>query len=288
MLVLLTMLWGSSFVLLKDALDDFPAGSLMGLRFSLSALALLPLVGRSLQPSNGRLPPGLLRAGVELGLLLFAGYGTQTVGLLYTTVHRSAFITALNVVAVPLLLGLTGRRVEHRIWLAALVALAGVGLLSYDGTPLNWGDFWTLGTAISYAFYVIRVDHYVIRFPALALSTVQLFFMAGLSLLWMLLQERAWLSDMFQTEAWLSLPWGMLLFLALVCTTLTTLLQLWGQQWVSPARASVLFSLEPVWASLFAFLLLQESLSPQGIAGAVAIVSASLLAISPRGSTTAV
>lgn len=284
MLVLMTMLWGSTFVLLKDTLDTLPAGSIMGLRFGLSALALLPLVGKSLQPSGGKLPPGLLRAGGELGLLLFLGYATQTMGLLYTTVHRSAFITSLNVVVVPLLLGLAGRRVKGRIWLAALVALAGVGLLSYDGTPLNWGDVWTLGTAIAYAVYVIRIDHYVTRFPALALSIVQLVVMAILSCLWMLLAEQAWLSEMLQTGAWLALPWGTLLFLALICTTLTTLLQLWGQQWVPPAQASVLFTLEPVWASLFALLLLKESLSLQGLAGAGAIVSASLLAIPRRGS----
>lgn len=280
-LVLLTLLWGSTFVLMKDGLTELPPGSFMGLRFGISALALLPLWRRSLQPSGGQLPPGILRAGLELGLLLFAGYGTQTLGLIHTTVHRSAFITSLNVVFVPLILSLAGRRVGWRAGLAALVAVAGVGLLSYDGAPPNWGDLWTLGTAIAYAFYIIRIDYYVTHFPALALSIVQLIAMAGLSLGWMLLQDGAWLRDQIQSGAGLQLPWGLLFFLALACTTLTTLLQLWGQQRVPPAQASVLFTLEPVWASLFALGLLGEHLSLLGIVGAGAICCASLLAIAP-------
>lgn len=286
MLVMLTVLWGSTFVLVKDGLAEMPPGSFTGLRFSLSGLALLPLWRLSLQSSGGKIPPGLKRAGVELGLLLFAGYGTQTLGLLYTTVHRSAFITALNVVFVPLILSFAGRRAPQRVWLAALVAVAGVGLLSYDGTPLNWGDLWTLGTAIAYAGYIIRIDYYVQRFPALALSIAQLLVMAGLSIAWMLLADQAWLLETWESGAWLRLPWGLVLFLALACTTLTTLLQLWGQQRVPPAQASVLCTLEPVWASLFALVLLGEHLSFQGLAGAVAIVMASLLTIPLRAQAT--
>lgn len=259
-----TLLWGSTFVVVKDTLNTLSPSLLLSVRFILSALCLLPFL---------RTDWKLWFAGTELGLVLFVGYATQTIGLQYTSVHRSAFLTALNVFFVPLFLSYFGHRLSRRIWLASLLAIAGVGLLSYDVVPPNWGDLWSLGTAIAYAIYIIRLGYYGQTHPALALSAVQLWVSAIFATLWAVFSQPAW----FAPAQLAQLPWGALMYLAIACTTVTTLLQAWGQQRVSASQSAVLFTLEPVWASVFAFVLLGETLGLQGLIGAALVITATFV-----------
>lgn len=273
-LLLLTVLWGSSFVVVKDAVNQVPPGLLLAVRFIVAALGLTPFLRRDWK---------LWRAGAELGFYLLLGYGSQTVGLLYTTVHRSAFVTSLNVLFLPLLLGLLGHRLGWKIWLAAGLALGGVGLLSSDGTPPNIGDLWTLGTAIAYALYILRLGTFSQRYSSLqgslSLSAVQLWMTAGGAVAWAWVESPAGLVPGAIAQDLSGLPWGALIYLAIACTTLTTFLQTLGQRWVSPAQSAVLFTLEPVWASVFALLILGETLSTQGLLGAGLILVAMFVTV---------
>ncbi|WP_038055758.1 DMT family transporter [Thermus amyloliquefaciens] len=259
---LLTLLWGTTFVVVKGAVGEMAPSLLVLLRFLLASLFFLPWALR--------LPKGVWGPGLELAFWLLLGYASQAVGLMYTSASRSAFITALNVVLVPLLLGLAGRRLGP-VWLAALLAFLGVGLLSYDPRqpPLNVGDLWTLLTAFTYALYIVRLEVHAKTFPSLPLTAVQVFGTAFLALPWAL----------WEGVEWEGIPWGAVLYLGVVATALTTWLQTWGQKYVPAPQAAILYTLEPVWATLFAFLVLGERLGVTGLLGAVLVILATLQAI---------
>ncbi|TBH20562.1 DMT family transporter [Thermus thermamylovorans] len=262
-LSVLTFIWGSTFVVVKGAVEAISPNFLVLLRFLVAALFFLPLLGR--------LPRGVWGPGLELAFWLLLGYASQAIGLMYTTASRSAFITALNVVLVPLLLGLAGRRVGP-VWLAALLAFLGVGFLSYDPRqpPFNVGDLWTLLTALTYALYIVRLEVHAKSFPSLPLTAVQVYGTALFALPVVLAEGSLRLEGV---------PWGAILYLGVVATALTTWLQTWGQRYVPAPQAAVLYTLEPVWATLFAFLLLGERLGLLGLVGGSLVVFATLQAI---------
>uniref|UniRef100_A0A7C2BYF5 DMT family transporter n=2 Tax=Thermus islandicus TaxID=540988 RepID=A0A7C2BYF5_9DEIN len=259
---LLTLIWGTTFAVVKGAVAEVPPGLLVFWRFLVASAFFLPLLRR--------LPPGAWGPGLELAFWLFLGYATQAVGLERTSASRSAFITALNVVLVPLLLSLAGRRVGG-VWLSALLALLGVALLSYDPRqpPLNAGDLWTLLTALTYALYIVRLEVHAKAVPSLPLTAVQVLGTALCALPWALAQG-------VRLEG---VPWGAVLYLGVAATALTTWLQTWGQRYVPAPQAAVLYTLEPVWATLFAYLLLGERLGLSGALGACLVIAATLQAI---------
>jgi drug/metabolite transporter (DMT)-like permease len=263
-LIATCMLWGSAFWVTKQVLEETPASVLTLFRFAIAALCFLPFMSRN---------PQLLRAGLELGLWGVLGYATQTIGLESTSVNRSAFITSLYVILIPLFTWMLGRRLGWLTWLSAVLAFLGVGLLSYDGSPPSPGDYWTLATAVFYALYVWRLEAYALVFQSIDLAGAQLVAGAAIALPWVL----ATYPDQLSLRAWSNLPWVALLYLAVLCTACTTWMQTWGQQRISAIQASVILTLEPLWAALFAFLFLGEILGLQGYLGAVTIIFAMLI-----------
>ncbi len=266
LLGLVTFLWGTTFVVVKEAVGDVPPNLLVLLRFLLAGVFFLP--------SLLRLPRGSLVPGLELAFWLYLGYATQAWGLLHTSASRSAFITALNVILVPLFLSLVGRKVGG-IWLGALLALMGVGLLVYDPRqpPLNVGDLWTLLTALTYALYIIRLEVYAKAFPSLALTTLQVWGTA----LWAL--PLALREGQGYPWALSEFPWGAVVYLGVVTTAFTTWLQTLGQRYVPAPQAAILYTLEPLWATLFAALSLGERLGLSGLLGGGLILLGTWLAI---------
>jgi drug/metabolite transporter (DMT)-like permease len=253
-----TALWGTTFPVIKGALDDVSPSVLLLVRFGMAGLLMTPFL---------RLDFPSLRAGSELGFWLFAGYATQTVGLQYTTAGRSAFITALSVILVPIFLALRGRRLTAGQWCAAGLAFVGVGLLSYDGSPPNLGDAWTLGTAVAYALYMIRLERFARLFPIFRLVAVQLWGVVALSVVWVALDST---SGMVVE----GMPWAELIYLAVFGTVVTVCLATLGQRYVGAETAAVVFSLEPVWGAGFAYLLLGEVLHLRGLVGGALVVLA--------------
>ena len=259
---LLTLIWGTTFVVVKGAVVEISPSLLVLLRFLVAGVFFLPLLFR--------LPPGAWGPGLELAFWLLLGYASQAIGLEHTSASRSAFITALNVVLVPLFLSLAGRRVGG-VWLAALWAFLGVGLLSYDPRqpPLNVGDLWTLLTALTYALYIIRLEVHAKAVSSLPLTAIQVLGTGLFALPWAV-------AGGLRLEG---VPWGAVLYLGVVATALTTWLQTWGQRYVPAPQAAILYTLEPVWATLFAFLVLGERLGPWGFLGAFLVILATFQAI---------
>src|SRR5699024_913815 len=145
-------------------------------RFFIAAVIFLPWLPRNL---------ATWRAGIELGFWLCLAYATQTIGLQYTTASQSAFITVLNVIIVPLLMVFSGHRITPPIWLSALMAFAGVGLMTNGLSGLNIGDAWSLLCAFGYAVYVIRLSALARRFPVLPLTCAQMLGVVAFSVVWL-------------------------------------------------------------------------------------------------------
>jgi len=261
-LVFITLIWGSTFVVVKETLEIVSPALLLALRFSFAALLLAWV-----RPSRGALVPGLL-----LGLLAFVGFATQTLGLVTTTASKAAFITGLSVILTPLVSAAWFRnRVPPKAYLAALVALSGLALMTLTGAQgVTTGDLWVLGTALAYALYIVYVGEVAGKHGALELSAVQLWPMAGLAWLWALPQ----LPDLSRVSLDSLLA---ILYLAAAATALVSVLQVLAQRVVPAYLAALIFVLEPVFAALFAYLLLGETLGVLGWLGGGLVVLAMLI-----------
>lgn len=289
-LLLVTAIWGSTFPVVKALTADIPPAELLLLRFGIAGLLALPVLWR-------RWPGRIwLRPALEFGLLGWLGYAAQTEGLRFTSSGRSAFITALSVLGVPLLATLLGRRQPRRLWLAVALALAGAWLLVNDGGAPNRGDALTLLTALSYSVYILRLEAWVQRLSAAQLMAAQtlgvlpyaalaLWFSSGMAGAepgasaaaavggaaglagWLGGLARGWAA--WPMEHWLALG-----YLGTIGLSLTAALQAIGQARVPGAQAALIFTTEPVWAAGFAWLWLGEVLGPAGLLGAGLILGA--------------
>ncbi len=278
LLVLVTAIWGSTFAVVKQLTAELPPSVLIAWRFLIATLALLPmlLVQRSKTNAVGEsltsaARPSLWRDGFILGAWLIAGYGTQTVALQTTTANRAAFFTALSVVLVPVWLVTTQRRrMPLTLWVALPLAVAGLGLLSWEGGAFVVGDAWAIACAVTYAAFIVTLERMAHRHQPLPFTLAQL---AGVTVL-------AWVWAFLATPGQLMPPpdaWLPLLYLGVVATAVTTLLQTIGQRHVSAAEASLIYALEPVTASLFSFFLIGERVGLRGFMGGALVVLATVL-----------
>ncbi|MFQ3615911.1 MAG: DMT family transporter [Cyanobacteriota bacterium] len=281
-LVLSNVIWGSTFPLIKTSLGTLSPSVLVMARFVVAAIALLPVVGMRLRPVSLAAAPtgtpsrfsdlnkGLILDGIGVSVIMFGAFLTQAIGLETAPANRAAFITSLNVILVPIFAWLLGRKISGRVAIAAGLALAGVGLLSWEGGSLGVGDLWVLGCAACWAAYILRMEQIVSHYSATALTTVQLVAIAFLSLLWAAPHIASQTAALIASAA-------VVLYLGLFATALTTWTQASAQRHLSAAEAAILYTLEPVFASLFAFWWLGESWGPRGWLGGAAILAATLL-----------
>lgn len=266
-LVVITVIWGTTFAIVKDAVASVPVPLFLALRFSVAALAL-----SWVRPRRATAMPAVI-----LGLLAFAGFGTQTIGLSMTGASKAAFITGLSVILTPLLSAFWFReRVPLKAFLAATVALLGLGFMTLTGAEsgVNSGDLWVLGTALSYALYVVYLGTVAKRHAALTLGAMQLWPMALLAWLWALP-----LAPEVVTLAPAS--WAAIVYLALIATALISVLQVQAQKVVPAYLAALIFILEPVFAAVFAYLYLGETLGRYGLLGAALVLAAMLVSELP-------
>lgn len=279
-LLLMTVVWGTTFSLVKSLFDGsmHPIG-FVAYRFGIATAFFALLFGMRLRASYQR---RTWIRGMILGFTLYVGYVLQTYGLEKTTSSRSGFITALYVIFTPVLQLIVTRRLPGRhVLLGALLAVIGVwGLTSPGGTlhglidpwregGLNLGDFLTLACAAVFALYIILLDRADVDDP-LSLTGVQIGTVAVLAII------HAWIAEPVSVPS-TPLAWGKLAFLAIVATVATTYWQTRYQPAVAPSRAAVIFTLESVFGAFFAFLLLGEHLGPVALAGAGLIIAGILV-----------
>lgn len=263
-LILITFVWGSTFVVVKEALDTIPVSLLLALRFTIAALTL----------SWARWDKRALVPALILGLLSFVGFATQTVGLSITSASNAAFITGLAVILTPILgATLWGHKLAPRVFVAAAVALGGLAFITLrDGVAaVNAGDLWVLLTALSYALYIVYLGEVAGKVRGTSLAMMQHLPMALL----------AWLWALPEVGKLATVPPGTYLaivYLAVVATAVVAIIQTYAQRVVPAQLAALIFVLEPVFASLFAFVLLGERLGVLGWVGGGLMLVAMVIA----------
>jgi drug/metabolite transporter (DMT)-like permease len=270
-LVVNTLIWGATFVVVKQALRDVSPILFLALRFTLATVALLALFRGSW--SHPRNPRWSLEGGALAGLFLFSGYAFQTVGLQYTTAPKSAFLTGLTSAITPLLAALVYRtRPGAGEVGGVLVATFGMALMTLPAGSLamNQGDLLTLGCAVCYALHILTLSRYSAKASIELLATAQI----GVSAL------LAWpLSRWIETPhiRWTPAVWVAIGITGLFATAVAFSFQAWAQRYTSSTRTALIFMLEPVFAWITSYILTGETLSRRGAAGAAMILSGILL-----------
>jgi drug/metabolite transporter (DMT)-like permease len=256
-----TIGWGTTFCVIQSAeRAGLTAGGVTFLRFLVAALAMAPFV---------RLERRVVRAGLELGMWLGTGYIVQAAGLRHTSVGHAAFICTMFVVLVPMAAMLRGRRIAALVWIAALGAAAGVALLSFDGGAPNAGDAWCALCAVIWAIYITRLEHFAPQFPARTLTAVHVCAVVP----WTALVAAM---DGALTAPVASFPWLHVLYLGIAGSAATAWLQVIGQAEVPAPTAAIIYTLEPVWASLLAMIVFGDSFGWRGWVGAAMILGAAI------------
>jgi len=281
---LCALIWGTTFVVIKDALADVSVVVYLALRFGLAALVMAAIYWRTLR----RLTRPAFSAGVQIGIFMFGGYVFQIAGLKYTTPSKAAFVTGLFVIFVPILLALFGhRRVSIWIWLGAGAAFVGLYFLTVSPGgfgELNRGDPIVFVCAIMFALHMIFIGRYVGRHSVAALSFLQVATTAALSAALLLFTLA--IGWEHPRVVWTGYLLFAILLTALGATVLGFSLQTWAQQYASPSHAAILVSLEPVFAALTSLFFAREHLGRRAVFGA-ALIFVGILVAELKGGTSA-
>lgn len=261
--------WGLTFVTVKNAIELLPPFSFNFYRFSLATLVMLLFA----IPCWKHATRSTVRAGLLLGVLLFAGYSFQTVGLVYTSASHAGFITGLSVVFVPLLgIYISKQRPGSGVICGVICALAGLALLTAtDINYTNYGDILVLCCAVSFALHIIYVGKYSSHHSTVWLVTWQIAAVALLSGVSAILFEPG-------QNSFVPAVWPALVITALFATCLAFFTQNYMQRFTSPSHTAIIFTTEPVFAAFFAAWLLGELLAPRAYWGGALILVGMLLA----------
>jgi drug/metabolite transporter (DMT)-like permease len=263
------IIWGASFPLVKIAIQDITPFLFLSVRFFFGGLLLFPfLKNRGAVFTWNR----IYRGGV-LGLFMFAGMLFQTLGLQYTTASNSGFITGLAVVIVPFLVVIIERRwPKWPVWLGVVLALTGLYFLTQPEVHgINRGDIYTIICAVSFSFEIVYIEIFIKENESLPIALIMIWMTSLLSFLSMLI---------FETPR-VIMSWPMLAslgYVSLFCTALGFAVQTTWQPRTTATAASVIYSAEPVFAALFAGLLLNEHLPVNGYLGGGFILAGMLIA----------
>lgn len=262
-LFLVAIIWGSGFVVTKNALDVMTPFYIMGFRFIIAAVAITIISFKRLK----NITKLDFKAGIIVGFFMFLGFAFQTVGLKYTTAGVQAFITASNVVMVPFMYWmLSKKKPDNFEMLGAFICFIGIGVLSFDNNfRIGTGEFLTFLCAISYAMQIVAVGHFAKDVDPFILSTVQLYFAALISFVIAILFEpriTVFTSDMISP----------ILYLGIFSSMIAFLIQNIAQGHTSSTHAAIIMSFEAVFGSFFSIILLGEPMNTKFLIGCIAIL----------------
>ncbi len=283
-LLLLTVVWGTTFTIVNQAVQAYPPLAFIALRFAVGSLAFLPFLLKRRRELRANLVPG-----VSLGILLFLGFATQTLGLARTTPARAGFITGLSVVLVPLFSRALGQRLRRRTLAGVVLAVAGLAVVSW-GCRWGWlaceaaemhlperalGDAFVLLCAVAFALHIVAVGHWTRTRSALALNGIQLAVVCVAAALSSLFAES-------RPAVALSV-WTAALFLGVVATALALAAWLSWQRHTTATHAALIFTLEPVFAAFFSWLWIGERVTPAVWLGGTLMLLGVIVAELPSG-----
>lgn len=274
-----TVIWGSAFIAQSVGMDYIEPFTFQTVRCFLAVVFLLPVIWLFDRDKKAYFSqwadPHLWKTGLVCGIALFVAAGLQQVGLVYTTAGKAGFITAMYIVLVPIL-GLFFRKMPSpAAWISVGIAVAGLYLLSCVGvTEVNIGDLCLLVCALFFAIQITLVDRMAGSLDGLRLNCVQSFVCAVLSGIVMIFTETPDMDNIL--ACWLPLGYAGMLSMAIAYS-----LQIIGQKYVEPTPASLIMSLESVFAVLFGWLLLNETMAPHELLGCALVFAAVILSQIP-------
>lgn len=271
-LVAVAAAWGSTFFLTKDLLLRMDVADYLALRFAIAAVALIavhpPAISRLSRLDKGR--------GVALGVVYGVAQLLQTEGLRHTAASVSGFVTGMYVVFTPLLAAVILRhRIGNWAWVAVGLATVGLGVLSLRGLSLGTGELLTLASAALYALHIVGLGAWSTSSNAFGLSSLQMVVIVAVCALGAI-------------PGGFNLPsggkdWASVVYMALVAGAFALIVQTWAQAHLTPTRAAIAMTMEPVFASTFAVLFGNESVTVRMILGGALVLAAMyLVELSPR------
>ena len=270
-LLLVTLVWGTTFPAMKDLTGHFSAVWIILVRFALAALLLSPFLWRAKLAD--------VKSGAILGGLLFFCFIFQVEGLALTSSNRNAFICGLNVLVVPLLGVLAGRLPERRIVLALIMSIAGLAALCWDGGAWGLGDSLALMSALCFGVY-IKVMEVRTRSATrlLSVTAAQIGTVALCAMVWLLAREvpgeaaarGAWIGGVASAIG--QHVWNFA-YLGVIATAAIISLQTWGQSHTTANEAAVVYAFEPAAAAFFGYFWLGEAMTARGWLGGLLLIS---------------
>lgn len=282
LLILGAFIWGSAFVAQSAGMDYIGPWTFTCVRSFIAFIALtllMPLLDRIRHVSPPQKPEErryLLKASLFCGAAVCIASFFQQAGLQYTTVGKAGFLTTLYVVLVPVLSVFLGRKIRWNVWLAVLVAMSGIWFLSIsENETLAYGDILLLISAFLYAVQILTIDHFSPHTDAVRLSRMQFLVCGFLCLIPAVVLEQ----PSFENILAAAVP---LLYAGVMSSGIAYTLQIVSQKNLEPALASIIMSLESVFAALCGFVILHQVLLPRELLGSCLVFAGVLLAQLPE------
>jgi len=268
LVLMVTAIWGGSFVVMKDTLVRMDVNSFLGWRFMIATLLLVAMRPRTMKHFTKK----FLIKGVVVGSLLGSGYIFQTFGLTQTTVAKTGFITGLYAIFTPLLAaGLFKKQVSRVQWAATALAFAGLAMLSFKGLSLGIGESLVLVSALLFAGHIIALGEWSSGMDTYALTVVQMASVSAISFIASLTTK---------TEA----PhdagvWKAIIFTAVFASAFAFLIQTWTQSFMAPTAIGILLTMEYIFAAIFGVIFGHEHLGLRTLIGGSLVIVALVVII---------
>ena len=264
-LLIIVIIWGSTFALIKGVIDSIPPYTFLTYRFLLAALILVLIFWKKIKEINIM----ILKKGSLIGIFLFLGYAFQTVGLKHTTATKAGFITGLSVVLVPIISHFfIKEKINRNSVMGVILAFSGLWFLNYSSNfSFNLGDFLVLVCAFSFAMHIISVGLFSKKLDYVLLAITQITVVFVLSLLMALIYEIPAIHLSYSADIWWSI-----VITGIFATALAFYMQNKFQRYSTATKTAIIFSGEPIFAAMFAYLLLGEKVGLIAWAGGLLII----------------
>lgn len=290
MLLLTAFIWGLAFVAQSVAMDYIRPFTFNGIRSILGGAVLLPVIAIMKRFSTGKKELHAIESrkiekhffssmefigGVCCGAVLFVASNLQQFGVMYSTAGKAGFITALYILIVPIIGLFLGKKVVVRIWLCIAIALVGIFLLCVtEQLTIQVGDILLILCAFCFSIHILVIDYFSPKANGTIMSCIQFFVCGILSLLFMAIFEQPVMSDVL-------MAWKPILYAGIMSCGVAYTLQILGQKNTNPTIASLLMSMESVFAYLGSWIILGQIMSPREGVGSVLVFGAIILAQLP-------
>lgn len=279
-LLLATFIWGTTFIAQSVGMDHIGPFTFQAVRCALAVIGLLPIIWLFDKKDRkcfrkGWMDKRLWKAGILCGIPLFLACNLQQIGIVYTTAGKAAFLTAMYIVLVPVLGLFLKRKISYMVPISVAIAVVGLYLLSFAGVSrINIGDILLLGSAMMFAVQILSVDRYASEVDALRLNCLQAGVCAVGSAIITCFAEEVNAGDLL--NCWFPLCYAGFLSMGAAYS-----FQIIGQKHVEPATASLIMSMESVFAVLAGWLLLKETMTTQETWGCILMFVAVILSQIP-------